>query len=1107
MTSGFNSDAEGWGAIDGSGNNVEVHYRKGKKALRLISDGIQDIFFVLPEKYLGDRRMSYMMMLSFELRFATDEPLSQRQGQDVIIESPVATVYATLNGLPTSNVQTFEIRMDESAFQPVDSTVKEFNMIEVLSSVVGIKIRASYVPSDSSSLLLYSFSMQTAVQGTNGTEAMNVEQCICPGGHTGMSCGFCLPGFKYERPDLDHYSKCIPCECNGHSNTCDPESGTCSGCMHNTEGDQCDKCKVGFYGDATQGSADDCQRCPCPYSNGPGQFGSACEVTPSNTVVCTSCFPGHTGPNCEICMDGYFGDPKGDRGNITGCSDCSCNGNIDLQATGNCDTETGECLKCIDNTGGRFCQICKEGYFGDAMVAKNCQRCNCVQSGTLPDNQCGHRTGICNCKSNVVGDDCGNCAPNHYGLESGFGCTPCDCYAMGSETLQCDDSGQCNCKPGVGGQKCDVCLDQFYDLTSTGCKACGCDPRGSVDLQCDNKTGDCLCEDRVIGKKCDQCSLGTQNLTDGCVECPECFKQVKGLYEQLTTLMSKLEGLLNGVPEVDTVSAANFDIELAKTKKDICKLLNDTRDAREIDEGLVIRLNMLDDLIADLSEQLAQMDTTLGTGEELGDIGRRTVATSKEVVKRIRMVIDNIKDRITSTAMNVLDEAKNSSDASQMQRERLEEIRLEAIEKASEQETEANEIKMNAESALDIAREANKIAKQAVDLQKLAVSAVQDLLGGIKNASSLAKEAELAIDRATSGSKNVLAVSQAVLNNAKAPLKDIGSKLLLKRAKEAVNNAKALVKKVDHLLTSNKDLIEFLRHAGNDVTQLINEGKKAQQEAALLLAMVNGAVMRVDEALESGRLTLSGAQDLLNNLKEIADALKMKREHLERALKTLEKAKSTNGENGELSQKSLSILADAQGNATEAVRIGKQAWELAEDVLKSATVQKKNADEALKSAEDVFEFFETLERDANRTLVRVRQLNEVVDKQTDRIKDAFMKANNSQQIAAGVDSEARALRQKVQDMNRLLENNGSLNTGLLNWIENQLRQLNDAVINFNLDAVLQGFAKRNDSQQEQIRQYTERITGLQAKVIELENNNASIPAPPACFNPPDGPGD
>ena len=38
-------------------------------------------------------------------------------------------------------------------------------------------------------------------------------------------------------------------------------------CRNNTTGPQCESCAEGFYGDATGGSADDCQSCPCPLEN------------------------------------------------------------------------------------------------------------------------------------------------------------------------------------------------------------------------------------------------------------------------------------------------------------------------------------------------------------------------------------------------------------------------------------------------------------------------------------------------------------------------------------------------------------------------------------------------------------------------------------------------------------------------------------------------------------------------------------------------------------------------------------------------------------------------------------------------------------------------
>lgn len=43
------------------------------------------------------------------------------------------------------------------------------------------------------------------------------------------------------------------------------------------------------------------------------------------------------------------------------CQRCECNGNIDPNALGTCDTNTGECLKCVYNTAGSKCEVCLPG--------------------------------------------------------------------------------------------------------------------------------------------------------------------------------------------------------------------------------------------------------------------------------------------------------------------------------------------------------------------------------------------------------------------------------------------------------------------------------------------------------------------------------------------------------------------------------------------------------------------------------------------------------------------------------------------------------------------------------------------------------------------------
>lgn len=77
--------------------------------------------------------------------------------------------------------------------------------------------------------------------------------------------------------------------------------------------------------------------------------------------MCTECPQGYTGHKCESCSDGFYGDPTGKFGQQRPCQPCNCNKNIDINAIGNCNTTTGECLKCIFNTAGTQCEVCIPG--------------------------------------------------------------------------------------------------------------------------------------------------------------------------------------------------------------------------------------------------------------------------------------------------------------------------------------------------------------------------------------------------------------------------------------------------------------------------------------------------------------------------------------------------------------------------------------------------------------------------------------------------------------------------------------------------------------------------------------------------------------------------
>ena len=68
--------------------------------------------------------------------------------------------------------------------------------------------------------------LDTARRGFDDEDAVSwVEKCTCPPGYVGQFCESCASGYKRDPPFGGAFASCVPCQCNNHSDLCDPNSG------------------------------------------------------------------------------------------------------------------------------------------------------------------------------------------------------------------------------------------------------------------------------------------------------------------------------------------------------------------------------------------------------------------------------------------------------------------------------------------------------------------------------------------------------------------------------------------------------------------------------------------------------------------------------------------------------------------------------------------------------------------------------------------------------------------------------------------------------------------------------------------------------------------
>lgn len=353
---------------------------------------LEPFYWKLPEQFEGKKLMAYGGKLKYAIYFeAREETGVSTYKPQVIIRGGTpshARIIVRHTAAPLIGQLTrHEIEMTEREWKyygddpRVSRTVTREDFLDVLYDIHYILIKATYGNVIRQSRIS-EISMEVAEQGPVTAltpPAHLIERCDCPPGYSGLSCETCMPGFYRlrsgpgGRPTGPTLGTCVPCQCNGHSSLCDPETSICQDCQHHTAGDFCERCALGYYG-IVKGLPNDCQQCACPLISSSNNFSPSCVMEGLDDYRCTACPRGYEGQYCERCAPGYTGSPSSPGGS---CQECECDPHGSVPVP--CDPVTGLCT-CRPGATGPKCDGCEHWH---AREGTECIFCGDECTGLL----------------------------------------------------------------------------------------------------------------------------------------------------------------------------------------------------------------------------------------------------------------------------------------------------------------------------------------------------------------------------------------------------------------------------------------------------------------------------------------------------------------------------------------------------------------------------------------------------------------------------------------------------------------------------------------------------------------------------------------------------
>ncbi|XP_071516712.1 basement membrane-specific heparan sulfate proteoglycan core protein-like isoform X3 [Panulirus ornatus] len=320
----FTNDRQGFELVDKFqqtviSNDIFVDSGRQELVFREFSRIGQEVYYwKLPQRFLGNKVSSYGGNLTYSLRYVPSPggQSSTNSASAVEIYGNDITLKHYSRSPPSATRQeTVSVPLYEQFWERQDGQeANREHFLMALADLEYILIKATYTTNTREVGLKEVILDYAEPRNTGQVRAFAVEMCECPQRYQGLSCEDCAVGYTRSLSGV-HLGTCIPCNCNGHSEECDPETGVCSNCRDNTAGDFCDRCAPGYEGYATG---------RCYYQGGSG---SECDCDQRGTISCEDgrcqCKANVHREACDACQPGFFHLTSE---NPDGCLQCWCSG-------------------------------------------------------------------------------------------------------------------------------------------------------------------------------------------------------------------------------------------------------------------------------------------------------------------------------------------------------------------------------------------------------------------------------------------------------------------------------------------------------------------------------------------------------------------------------------------------------------------------------------------------------------------------------------------------------------------------------------------------------------------------------------------------------------